>query len=130
MSPDVARGEIVALLGSNGAGKSTLNNVLSQIIPPICGIVRLDGEDIRHASPVRVVELGLIAMFALIQRINKDGIAIPVGRAERGAVAGHQVRPPGASGISRLRARERRDLAGRANELAGNAGLKRSYFGA
>jgi hypothetical protein len=34
-------------------------------------------------------------MFALIQRINKDGIAIFVGRAERGAVAGHQVRPPG-----------------------------------
>ena len=57
---DVAAGEIVALLGSNGAGKSTLNNVLSGIIRPTCGSVRFDGEEIGAASPVRVVELGLI----------------------------------------------------------------------
>jgi branched-chain amino acid transport system ATP-binding protein len=57
---DVAPGEIVALLGSNGAGKSTLNNVLSRIIPLLSGSIRFDGEDIRAASPPRVVELGLI----------------------------------------------------------------------
>ena len=57
---DVAPGEIVTLLGSNGAGKSTLNNVLSGIIPPTGGSVRFDGEEIGAASPVRVVELGLI----------------------------------------------------------------------
>jgi len=50
----------VALLGSNGAGKSTLNNVLSDIAPLAAGSVRFDGEDIGAASPVRVVELGLI----------------------------------------------------------------------
>ena len=57
---DVAQGEIVTLLGSNGAGKSTLNNVLSGILPPSAGIVRFDGEEIRFASPMHVVELGLI----------------------------------------------------------------------
>jgi branched-chain amino acid transport system ATP-binding protein len=60
VSLDVGRGEIVALLGSNGAGKSTLNNVLSRIAPQTAGNVRFDGEDIHAASPVRVVELGLI----------------------------------------------------------------------
>jgi branched-chain amino acid transport system ATP-binding protein len=60
VSLDVGRGEIVALLGSNGAGKSTLNNVLSRIAPQTAGSVRFDGEDIHAASPVRVVELGLI----------------------------------------------------------------------
>jgi branched-chain amino acid transport system ATP-binding protein len=60
VSLDVGRGEIVALLGSNGAGKSTLNNVLSRIAPQAAGSVRFDGEDIHAASPVRVVELGLI----------------------------------------------------------------------
>src|SRR5262249_11187888 len=60
VSLDVSQGEIVALLGSNGAGKSTLNNVLSRIIPQIAGNLRFDGEDIDGASPVRVVELGLI----------------------------------------------------------------------
>ena len=57
---DVGKGEIVALLGSNGAGKSTLNNVLSGICPPIAGSVRFDGEEIQSASPMHVVELGLI----------------------------------------------------------------------
>jgi branched-chain amino acid transport system ATP-binding protein len=60
VSLDVLQGEIVALLGSNGAGKSTLNNVLSRIIPQVAGHLRFDGEDIDGASPVRVVELGLI----------------------------------------------------------------------
>ena len=60
VSLDVGHGEIVALLGSNGAGKSTLNNVLSRITPLTAGSMRFDGEDIRAASPVRVVELGLI----------------------------------------------------------------------
>jgi branched-chain amino acid transport system ATP-binding protein len=60
VSLDVSQSEIVALLGSNGAGKSTLNNVLSRIIPQIAGNLRFDGEDINGASPVRVVELGLI----------------------------------------------------------------------
>src|SRR5262245_47135548 len=60
VSLDVSQGEIVALLGSNGAGKSTLNNVLSRIIPQGAGHLRFDGEDIVGASPVRVVELGLI----------------------------------------------------------------------
>jgi branched-chain amino acid transport system ATP-binding protein len=60
VSLEVSRGEIVALLGSNGAGKSTLNNVLSRIIPQFAGSLRFDGEDIDRASPVRVVELGLI----------------------------------------------------------------------
>ena len=57
---DVAQGEIVTLLGSNGAGKSTLNNVLSGILPPSAGSVRFDGEEIQSASPMHVVELGLI----------------------------------------------------------------------
>src|SRR5215470_16488159 len=57
---DVAQHEIVALLGSNGAGKSTLNNALSGILTPSKGKVQFDGEAIEAASPMRIVELGLI----------------------------------------------------------------------
>jgi branched-chain amino acid transport system ATP-binding protein len=57
---DVAQGEIVALLGRNGAGKSTLNNALSGILTPFKGKVCFDGEATEAASPMRIVELGLV----------------------------------------------------------------------
>jgi simple sugar transport system ATP-binding protein len=44
-------GEVVALIGDNGAGKSTLVNVLSGVIAPDGGEVRLEGEPVRFAGP-------------------------------------------------------------------------------
>ncbi|MCW0235059.1 MAG: ABC transporter ATP-binding protein [Ferrovibrio sp.] len=57
---DVAKGEIVALLGANGAGKSTLNNTLSGLCRPMAGQIRFLGEDIAGAGSDRIVSAGLI----------------------------------------------------------------------
>ncbi|WP_430397540.1 ABC transporter ATP-binding protein [Ferrovibrio sp.] len=57
---DVAKGEIVALLGANGAGKSTLNNNLSGLYRSQSGKIRFLGQDITGANPDRIVEAGLI----------------------------------------------------------------------
>lgn len=57
---DVAKGEIVALLGANGAGKSTLNNNLSGIYAPRAGRVVFMGKDITAAGSDRIVDAGLI----------------------------------------------------------------------
>lgn len=41
---DVGQGETVGLIGPNGSGKTTLLNILSGVIPPTGGSLRIDGE--------------------------------------------------------------------------------------
>jgi ABC-2 type transport system ATP-binding protein len=48
----LAAGEIVGLLGPNGAGKTTAISLMTGLLAPDCGSVRVCGEDLR-ASPRR-----------------------------------------------------------------------------
>ena len=41
---DVRQGEIHALLGENGAGKSTLMNMLSGLLQPTSGTIKVKGQ--------------------------------------------------------------------------------------
>lgn len=40
---DIARGDVVGIVGRNGAGKSTLFKILSRIVEPTCGEARIKG---------------------------------------------------------------------------------------
>jgi ribose transport system ATP-binding protein len=53
VSFDVARGEVVALLGENGAGKSTLIKILGGIFRADSGHVTIGGEPYRHRAHAR-----------------------------------------------------------------------------
>src|SRR5438045_2396672 len=54
VSFDVAAGEIFAFLGPNGAGKTTTIQMLTTLVPPNGGTMRIDGLDpTTHASEVR-----------------------------------------------------------------------------
>jgi ABC-type sugar transport system ATPase subunit len=52
------KGEILALLGDNGAGKSTLIKILSGVVKPDAGEIRIDGERVSIGSPHDARALG------------------------------------------------------------------------
>jgi len=63
VSLDVSRGSIVGLVGPNGAGKSTLLAVLSGLLRPDSGRVRLQGDDVTDVSARLRASRGLARTF-------------------------------------------------------------------
>ena len=55
----LARGAVLAVIGTNGAGKSTLINLLSGEFPPSSGQVELLGQDISYWPQARRARAGL-----------------------------------------------------------------------
>jgi branched-chain amino acid transport system ATP-binding protein len=60
ISFEVAKGEIVALIGANGAGKTTTLKVLSGLLKSEMGSILLGGEHIDGCSPEEIVCRGLV----------------------------------------------------------------------
>ncbi|MCB9969364.1 MAG: ABC transporter ATP-binding protein [Geminicoccaceae bacterium] len=56
-------GEVHALLGENGAGKSTLVAMLSGLVEPDAGRIRVAGEERRIASPRAALQQGISTVF-------------------------------------------------------------------
>ena len=59
----VAEGEIVALIGPNGAGKTTLFNLISGLLRPSAGAIRLGEHRISALPAYRIARLGLGRTF-------------------------------------------------------------------
>jgi ABC-2 type transport system ATP-binding protein len=66
---DVARGSILALLGSNGAGKTTVVKILSTLLKADTGTARVNGFDVAaQAADVRE-SISLTGQFAAVDEI-------------------------------------------------------------
>jgi ABC-type branched-subunit amino acid transport system ATPase component len=59
---EVARGEVLALLGTNGAGKSTLLRAISGLGRVDAGRIVFDGADITDSEPGERVRRGIVQM--------------------------------------------------------------------
>jgi branched-chain amino acid transport system ATP-binding protein len=59
VSLEVAPGEVVALLGANGAGKTTTLRVVSDLVHPMSGAIRVEGQDLRRVSSSARARLGI-----------------------------------------------------------------------
>jgi branched-chain amino acid transport system ATP-binding protein len=63
ISLDAYPGRITGLIGPNGAGKTTLFNVITSMIKPSRGRVRVGGDDITTTPPYRIARRGVARTF-------------------------------------------------------------------
>jgi branched-chain amino acid transport system ATP-binding protein len=59
VSLEVAKGEVVALLGRNGSGRSTTLKTIMGVVPPKTGVIRLDGAPIERRNPFTLARRGI-----------------------------------------------------------------------
>lgn len=114
---EIARGELVSIMGASGSGKSTLLNILGILDNYDSGEYRLDGVEIRNLSENRAAELRNRMIGFVFQSFNLIGyknalenVALPLyyqgmSRRKRNALAMEQL--------------ERLGLADRATHLPG-----------
>lgn len=85
ISLDVARGEMVALMGASGSGKSTLMNILGCLDHPTSGEYRFDGEEVSRLTAderayVRRCHVGFVFQsFHLLPRTSAlENVVMPL----------------------------------------------------
>jgi branched-chain amino acid transport system ATP-binding protein len=59
----VRKGTIHAVIGPNGAGKTTLFNLVTGVLPPTSGSIRVDGEEVAGSRPDHIARLGVVRTF-------------------------------------------------------------------
>ena len=106
------RGTIHAVLGENGAGKSTLIKIMSGVLRPDTGEMRLDGRPVAFANPSEADRAGIVCIFQELSLIPDLSVADNISH-RRPAAALRPHRPPrpapprrGAPRPHRLRGRQ------------------------
>jgi len=56
---EVARGEVLAMIGSNGAGKTTLLMTICGIVHPTAGRILYEGRDVTGSQPYEIMNQGV-----------------------------------------------------------------------
>jgi branched-chain amino acid transport system permease protein len=64
---DVNQGEIVSLVGPNGAGKTTVFNLISGVLRPTTGSIRLLGRELNRLPAHRITHQGVARTFQNIR---------------------------------------------------------------
>lgn len=92
VSLDALDARITALIGPNGAGKTTLFNVITGVLKPSSGTVRLDSVDLTAMPPHRRVRVGLGRTFqrlelfgtlSVAENLRVAASALPRGRRQQ-----------------------------------------------
>ncbi|MCS6775664.1 MAG: ATP-binding cassette domain-containing protein [Chloroherpetonaceae bacterium] len=87
---EIARGEIVSIMGQSGSGKTTLLKLMCGLLRPTAGQILVEGEDITRMSEMQLdrvrLKMGLVFQYAaLFDSLNVyDNIVFGVVRNRRG----------------------------------------------
>jgi len=103
LSFDIARGEVLGIVGGSGSGKSTLGRALLRLIEPTGGTIRFEGTDI-----TRLPESALRPLRARMQIIFQDPMSSLNPRRRVGAIIAGPLR---LHGFDRIEARVAEALA-------------------
>jgi branched-chain amino acid transport system ATP-binding protein len=126
----VRQGEIHGLIGPNGAGKTTAINMVSGLLAPTGGAIRLDGRPIHALGPHLIAGLGVARTFQNIRLFSdlsaQDNVLVGQHSARKASLGARLLMLRSAADEER-RARERAlalleriGLADRAREHARN----------
>ena len=74
VSVDVSQGEIHALVGENGAGKSTLGKIISGVLRPDAGRLRVGGKTVHYANPYNALSDGITTITQEISLLGKQSV--------------------------------------------------------
>ncbi|MDQ3978938.1 MAG: ABC transporter ATP-binding protein [Actinomycetota bacterium] len=92
VSLQIARGEVVGLVGPNGSGKTTVVNVASGAIAPTAGQVLVDGRDLTGQPSTHFSRAGVVRTFQALRLFEGlsvlDNVRLGAERAERRTLVG------------------------------------------
>ena len=75
VSLDLMEGEVHAVVGENGAGKSTLMNIISGVLKPDNGEIKINGEKFEINTPKQAISLGISMIYQEISLVPGLSIA-------------------------------------------------------
>jgi len=67
VSFDLAKGEILGVIGPNGSGKTTLVNLITGFVKPTTGTILFKGKEITGFPPHKIANMGLTRTFQVMR---------------------------------------------------------------
>jgi branched-chain amino acid transport system ATP-binding protein len=98
LSLAVEPGRITGLIGPNGAGKTTVVNLISGLMTPSGGRIRLGERDLTGEAPHQIARLGVSRTFQTVRLLREasvlDNIVVGSHRHERSSLLSNSIGLP------------------------------------